>query len=172
MQSISFEGFLGRSLEIPADLHYDPEQNLWARQKEPGLVEVGFAEPLILSVGGIKDLEPLVEDGAEVGAGDMVMLAITAKIRYLYSPLGGKINFRPDLAGAIDRVVAAPYDTPLFSVDGADIQGSDLADVQGYAKVLGRSEGARNPGGHTGGVSPTCKAVYQGISGQRLTGQD
>lgn len=172
MQSINFEGFLGRSLKIPADLHYDSEQNLWARQKEPGLVEVGFAQPLILLVGGIKDLEPLVDDGAEVGAGDLVLLAITAKIRYLHSPLAGKVNFRPDLAGAIDRVAADPYDTPLFSLDGADIQGSDLADVGAYAKALGRSEGARNPGGHTGGVSPTCKAVYQGISGQRLTGQD
>lgn len=169
MHSINLEGFLGRTLEIPASLRYDPEQNLWVRQAESGVVEVGFCEPLILSVGGIKELEPLVDEGSLVQAGDMVLLAITAKIRYLHSPLSGTVSFNPHLAQAVEQVVANPYDTPLFSLARAHMAGSSLASAQDYVKVLSRSEGARNPGGHVGAVSPTCKGVYQGISGQRLS---
>jgi hypothetical protein len=41
-------------------------------------------------------------------------------------------------------------------------------DAQGYAECLKGTDGLKNPEGIKGGVSGICKAVYSGISGQKI----
>ncbi len=62
----------------------------------------------------------------------------------------------------------APYDTPLFFVESLNLEERHLSSAADYADFLRNSEGARNPKGLKGGVSPTCKAVYMGLGQQKL----
>jgi glycine cleavage system H lipoate-binding protein len=165
--SLRVNNFLGRDLSIPGSLLYDSEQGLWARW-EQGRWALGLTEPALLMAGGLRQAEPLAEPGQEVAPGDMVLLALTGKLKYLTSPLAGVVDYPADMAAAAAAAAADPYAAPLMFLAAPQDAGRALADAPAYAQAVALSEGARNPSGAVGGASPTCKAVYQGIGAQRL----
>ncbi|MBI5446622.1 MAG: hypothetical protein HY900_36065 [Deltaproteobacteria bacterium] len=162
--SIVVKGILGREFSIPEDRSYVPEEGLWVKERPDGRLAAGLTEPAVLLAGGIRDVEPLVEEGARVEAGQTVCLVLTGKLKYLSSPLAGTVAF----AGAGAETANAPYETPLFFLSTRPADRAPLADAAAYAAFLARSEGAKNPGGATGGGSATCKAVYGGLRSQTL----
>lgn len=161
--AVRIEKFLGKTLTLPEDRRYAPAEGLWVREAGDRL-EVGLAEPAVLMAGGIRQIESLVEDGERVAAGDTVCLALTAKLKYLASPVAGRVTF----PGAGTRVNEDPYGVPLFFVTPTDGPPEGLIDAAGYARALADSEGAHNPEGAKGGVSSICKALYWGIREQKL----
>lgn len=165
--SVTVEGFLGRTIEIPEDLLYDDREHLWLKKDSEGRWAVGLTEPAILMAGTIRQIELLVEDGQEVAEGETVVLALTAKLKYIACPLAGRLVYPADTEGIADKIGDRPYDTPMFFLE-SEAPTSRLLDAAGFGRALADSEGARNPGGHTGGVSPTCKAVYMGIRDQTI----
>jgi glycine cleavage system H lipoate-binding protein len=165
---VRIQNFLGREIVLPKDRSYDPEEGLWIQKQEDGRLAIGMTEPAVLMAGSIREMEFLVEDGIRVDAGEAVLLALTSKLKYLAVPFSGKLIFPEGASPLPARVNMKPYGTPLFYLIPEDDQVSGLVDAAGYAAVLRESEGSRNPGGHRGGVSPTCKAVYMGIGEQTL----
>ncbi len=168
MSQITVSNFLGRELLLPQDRLYDAEQGLWAQPGEGGNWALGLAEPAVLMAGGVRQVEPLVEEGETVAAGQLVVLVLTGKLKYVQAPLAGVISFPAELEQAAGRAAQDPYGTALFSIAAAKGDSGPLANAAVFAKALSDSDGSRNPSGATGAVSPTCKAVYQGIGGQRL----
>jgi len=165
------EKFLGQKVEIPEDRRYAPRQGLWAKQADQALV-FGFTQPALVLLGGLKDMEWLVEDKQVVGAGDPVIFAITGKILYLETPVAGTIHFNPAAKKDLRAVCENPYgDGWLFSIEPAgDIDHAlqALAPHEEYLDSLRGSEGFKNPEGLKGGVSGICKAVYSGIGSQKI----
>jgi glycine cleavage system H protein len=165
---IRVESFLGREIMIPEDRLYDTNEGLWMKEEDPDRVAVGITEPTLLMAGAVREVEMLVEDGSHVEAGDTVVLTLTSKLKYLEVPISGTVvhcQYGKDFAKEVEE---RPYQTPLFYIITDKEQMQRLATAAQYAESLRTSEGARNPGGHKGGVSPTCKAVYMGIGEQKL----
>jgi hypothetical protein len=161
--------FLGRTLEIPGDRLYLAGEGLWI--KEQGAEErlaVGLSEPALLMSGPVRQVEGLAEPGSRVRRGQEVMLALTAKIKYLVAPLEGVISFPPELEPLVEGLGRDPYGTPLFFLAGADTGRGGLCDAAGYARSLDDSDGSRNPTGAVGPGSSTCKAIYMGLAAQKL----
>lgn len=167
--AVIVERFIGKDLTIPEDRLYEIRDGLWAQEIEPGRWAVGLTEPILMVVGGVRDLADLVQDGSEVEAGENVVLALTSKIKYLESPLNGVITFAPELGTLDEQVGATPYDTPIFEVKAAGPPDERLVDAEVYAHHLRNSEGATNPEGHKGPGSATCKSVYWGLGQQKIT---
>ena len=161
--NLNVDNFLGRNLAIPPNLRYDPEQHLGAAW-DNGRWALGLSEPGLLMAGSLRQAEP----GQELAVGDMLLLALTAKLKYLTSPLAGVVDYPPDMPAAVSGAAQDPYAAPLMYLAAPQEAGSALADAPAYAVAVAQSEGARNPSGAVGGVSPTCKMVYQGIRDQRL----
>ncbi len=166
--STKIEGFLGRELLIPQDRRYDIVEGLWVKDHDVGLLAVGATEATLLMTGALREVENLVDDGAVVKSGDTVILALTSKLKYIATPVSGQIRFPENLSDLPERLAEDPYGTPLFFISEGPHEPANLTDAAGYAAVLRNSEGARNPSGSTGGVSPTCKAVYMGLGQQKL----
>jgi glycine cleavage system H lipoate-binding protein len=167
---VRFENFLGRELVLPSDLLYEPGEGLWIREEADGMLAIGLTEPTVLMGGTIRQVEFLVEDGSEVQQSETVILVLTSKLKYIGVPVSGTLVCASEPDSLPDKIVSDPYGTPLFRVrPQADYSGLFL-DASGYACALRDSDGARNPGGHKGGVSPTCKAVYMAIGEQNITG--
>lgn len=169
--TVQFENFLGRDIVIPDDRSYDPSEGLWIKEEE-GKLAIGITEPTAIMAGTIREVEFLIEDGSKVHAGDAVVLALTAKLKYIAAPIPGVLVFPSDLGNLTGKLVDDPYGTTLFHIVPQAGQISDFLDAAGYANALKDSDGARNPGGHTGGVSPTCKAVYMALGGQSIKKND
>ena len=163
---VTVKDFLGREITLPEDRSYLPEEGVWVKEGSDGSLLVGLTEPALLLMGGVRQVESLVEDTVVVTAGETVCLALTGKLKYIASPANGRITF----AHPGPELNQAPYGTALFSLTGTDTDLSRLADAAGYAEVLSSSEGARNPGGDKGGVSSICKALYWGIGQQEIEG--
>ncbi len=163
---IVVRAFMGRDLAIPEDRLYFPGEDLWVRDEGGGVHAVGLTEAGVLVTGGVRQVDLLVREGEAVEAGRTVCLALTAKVRYLASPLAGEVSFARPGPGINDD----PYGTPLFRVRARNPDLSRLVDAAGYAAVLADSEGARNPGGAKGPGSSICKALYWGIRQQKLEG--
>jgi len=161
---VTVKNFLGREITLPEDRVYLPEEGVWAKKETDGSLSVGLTEPAVLLMGGIRQVESLVEDAAVVTAGETVCLALTGKLKYIASPASGRITF----AHPGPEINENPYGVALFSLTGAEADLSQLTDAACYAEVLSTSEGARNPGGHKGGVSSICKALYWGIGQQEI----
>jgi len=166
---VRFENFLGRELVLPSDRLYDPTEGLWIRREEGGRFAVGMTEPTVLMGGTVREVELLVEDGSEVRQGETVVLVLTAKLKYIASPIAGTLVFPKDMGSLPEEIVRNPYGTALFHITSEKDEIGKFLDAEGYAKALRDSDGARNPGGHKGGVSPTCKAVYMAIGDQNIT---
>ncbi len=61
-----------------------------------------------------------------------------------------------------------PYKSILLYITPEKEPILKLVDATNYGAALKNSEGAHNPGGYKGGVSPTCKAVYMSLAEQKL----
>ncbi|MEW6350712.1 MAG: GcvH-related protein [Thermodesulfobacteriota bacterium] len=166
---VQFENFLGRELVLPDDRSYDPTEGVWLKQEAAGRLAIGLTEPTVLMGGTVRQVELLVEDGSEVTQGETVILVLTAKLKYLAAPISGTLVCPEDLSSVSEKIVEDPYGTALFYILPAKDEIGRFLDASGYATALKDSEGARNPGGHKGGVSPTCKAVYMAIAEQKIT---
>ena len=162
--SVTVKNFLGHEITLPEDRAYLPEEGVWVKEGTDGSLLVGLTEPALLLMGGIRQVESLVEDEAAVTAGETVCLALTGKLKYIASPASGRVTF----AHPGPNLNQDPYGVALFSLAGTDTDLSRFTDAAGYAEALGSSEGARNPEGHTGGVSSICKALYWGIGQQDI----
>jgi len=165
------EKFLGQCVDIPDHLHYDIKQGLWSRPVDDTLV-FGFTQPAIVLSGGIKDMDPLVEESHKVSRGQSILFVITGKILYLEAPVDGVIIFNKLVLGDPSGIAADPYDKGwLFLIKterSADQLLEFLASAEDYFQSLRNTEGFKNPEGLKGGVSGICKAVYTGIGGQKI----
>lgn len=162
------ENFLGRELVLPDDRLYDPAEGLWVKKESDGSCSIGLSEPAVLMAGTIREIEMLAENGSHVTAGDTVALALTAKLKYMATPLSGTLTYPAHTGNLPEEIAKDPYSAALYRIVPESGATEGLVDAGGYADGLRDSEGARNPGGHSGGVSPTCKAVYMGLRGQNL----
>jgi len=165
---VRVNNFLGRDLIIPEDRLYDPIEGLWVKQCEDGSLALGFTEPSVLMSGPVREVEPLLEGGTAVQAGETVILALTSKLKYVAVPVSGIASFHIFSSDTMQRLADDPYSVPLFFIVPCEKGLHGLADATQYADSLRNSEGGRNPHGRKGGVSPTCKAVYMGLSEQKL----
>jgi glycine cleavage system H lipoate-binding protein len=165
------EKFLGQRVEIPEDRKYYPKQGLWAKPEDDEMV-FGFTEPALVLAGGINDLDWLVGEEVLVKPGQDVVFAITGKILYIDSPLQGTIFFNPEVKQNLSLTREDSYGKGwLFRIKpdaGMADASQNLTDAQEYIECLKGSEGFKNPDGLKGGVSGICKAVYSGISGQKI----
>ncbi|MGD2269761.1 MAG: hypothetical protein PVI06_05125 [Desulfobacterales bacterium] len=165
------EKFLGKRVEIPADRNYHVKQGLWATSVDQKIV-FGLTEPALVLIGGINDLDWLVQEGQAVVEGEDVIFAITGKILYIHTPVKGYIHFNHNAKKNPALVVNDPYEAGwLFEITlDAPKQTllQSLADHHRYMESLRATEGFKNPEGLTGGVSGICKAVYSGIRDQKI----
>ena len=51
-----------------------------------------MTEPALVLMGGVKDLDWLVEEGQTVTIGESVVFAITGKILYIDAPVAGRVR--------------------------------------------------------------------------------
>ena len=165
------EKFLGKRVEVPQDRRYHVKQGLWAKKSDDAIV-FGFSQPALVLIGGIKDIDWLVEDGAEVMSGDSIVFAITGKILYIDAPIDGCIQYNETHQEEFTQISDDPYGHGwLFMIQP---QGSieevymSMSSPENYLKSLQATEGLKNPEGLKGGVSGICKAVYTGIGDQKL----
>lgn len=165
------EQFLGKRVEIPEKMRYQIKQGLWAQKKDMNIV-FGLAQPALVLMGGIKDIEALVNDGTIINPGDSVLFAITKKVLYIDSPLCGTITFNKNVQANPRQIGENPYgDGWLFMIQpqkNIDKSYLSLASPKEYIQSLSKTDGLKNPLGLKGGVSGMCKAVYSGIGDQRL----
>jgi hypothetical protein len=127
-----------------------------------------MTEPTVLMGGTVREIEILVENDSSVSGGETVVLALTSKLKYIASPVSGKLSCSPDMSSLPAKIIEDPYGTVIFYLTPEKDELDTLVDAAGYVDALKDSDGARNPGGHSGGVSPTCKAVYMGIREQNI----
>ena len=165
------EKFLGKRVEVPQDRRYHVKQGLWAKITDDAIV-FGFSQPALVLMGGIKDIDWLVEDGADVMSGDSIVFAITGKILYIDAPIDGLIRYNNTNQKELTLICDDPYGHGwLFMIQP---QGNieevymSMTSPENYLKSLQASEGLKNPEGLKGGVSGICKAVYTGIGDQKL----
>jgi glycine cleavage system H protein len=168
---VIIEKFLGQRVEIPEDRRYHLKQGLWAKAQGREFV-FGLTQPALVLAGGINDLDWLVENQASVTDGQDVVFAITGKILYISTPVGGVVFFNPQIKQNPALVTEDPYGKGwLFRLqpiaDRNHVRQS-LADAQTYIESLKGTEGFKNPEGLKGGVSGICKAVYSGIREQKF----
>jgi glycine cleavage system H lipoate-binding protein len=165
---VRVSNFLGRELDIPEDRLYDPIEGLWVKERDDGSLVLGVTEPSVLVSGPLREVEPLLEPGTTVQAGETVILALTSKLKYIAVPISGIVSFPTFSADTIRGLADNPYSVPLLFIIPREKSLRGLADATQYAVSLEDSEGSRNPQGLKGGVSPTCKAVYMGLGEQKL----
>lgn len=165
------EKFLGQPVEVPDHVRYQVKQGLWARKTGSGIV-FGLTQPALVLLGGIKDIEGLVDDGADVKSGDSIAFAITRKILYIDTPLDGTIRYNPGIAEKTIQIEKDPYGNGwLFQIlpqEDMDTAYNAFVPMEAYLESLRTTEGLKNPMGLKGGVSGMCKAVYSGINEQKL----
>ncbi|MFZ0613425.1 MAG: hypothetical protein WAM73_14395 [Desulfobacterales bacterium] len=165
------EKFLGKTVEVPEDRRYFPKQGLWGRQQDQGIV-FGLTQPALVLMGGIKDLDWLMEEGQMVRAGESVAFAITGKILYIDTPVAGAIHYNGIVKENPEWAGRDPYGEGwLFRIEPVgDINGALqlLVAAKTYLEALKNTEGFKNPEGIKGGVSGMCKAVYSGIGRQKI----
>jgi glycine cleavage system H lipoate-binding protein len=165
------EKFLGKRVEIPEDLRYQVKQGLWAQKQDMNIV-FGLTQPALVLMGGVKDIEALVNDGTIVNPGDSVLFAITKKILYIDVPVCGAIQYNKKIQENPAQIGENSYgDGWLFMIqpqDDIDKSYLSLASSKEYIQSLSKTEGLKNPLGLKGGVSGMCKAVYSGIGEQNL----
>jgi len=165
---VRFENFLGRELVLPKDRLYDPEEGLWIKREDGGRLAIGMTEPTLLMVGTVREIELLVEEGRKVSEGETVILVLTAKLKYIAAPISGTLSCPEDMGSLPEKIMDDPYGTTLFHITSEKDEMGKFLDASAYAGALRHSDGARNPGGHKGGVSPTCKAVYMALGEQKI----
>ena len=165
------ENFLGKRVEVPEALRYHVNQGLWAKKTDMNIV-FGLTQPALVLMGGVKDMEALVNDGTIVNPGDSVLFAITKKILYIDVPIGGAIQYNKKVQENPTQTGEDPYGKGwLFMIqpqDDIDKSYLSLASSKEYTQSLRKTDGLRNPLGWKGGVSGMCKAVYSGIGDQSL----
>ena len=163
--------FLGKTVEIPEDRHYCIKQGLWGRQEDRTIV-FGLTQPALVLMGGIKDVDWLLEEGQMVQAGESVVFAITGKILYIDTPVAGAVHFNKISGENAVQINADPYGQGwLFRIKpGGDIDTAyrSLVSAEAYLETLRNTEGFKNPEGIKGGVSGICKAVYSGTGQQKI----
>jgi glycine cleavage system H lipoate-binding protein len=165
------EKFLGQCVEILDNLHYDVKQGLWGKVVDDTIV-FGFTQPAIVLSGGIKDMDPLVDENQKVRRGQSILFVITGKILYLEAPIDGDIIFNKFVIEDPTMIAPSPYNRGwLFLIKtekSPDQLCEYLASAEDYIESLRGSEGFKNPEGLKGGVSGICKAVYTGIGSQKI----
>lgn len=163
--------FLGKTVEIPEDRHYCSKQGLWGKIEDQTIL-FGLTQPALVLMGGIKDIDWLLEDGQMVQADESVAFAITGKILYIDAPIAGELHYNKITAENPAQINSNPYGEGwLFMVQpGGDIDPAyqSLVSAEQYLEDLRSSEGFKNPAGIKGGVSGICKAVYSGIGQQKI----
>ena len=165
------EKFLGNRVELPEDRRYHIAQGLWAKLQDKTIV-FGMSEPALMLRGGVKDIDWLVPEGDTVQPGQSVVFAITGKIFYIEAPAGGAISFNEAVKADPSIVSADPYeDGWMFQVASPDADTTHMGfgTAEDYVARLKTSEGGMNPEGIKGGVSGMCKAVYGGITSQKIS---
>jgi len=165
------EKFLGQRVEIPDNRRYDVKQGLWGKRVDETIV-FGLTQPALILLGGVKDMDTLVQENQEVRRGQSILFVITGKILYLEAPVAGNIFFNKIVKEDPFSIARDPYEQGwLFLIKpegGSDQSYKSLAAPGTYIESLRCSEGFRNPEGLKGGVSGICKAVYTGIRDQKI----
>jgi glycine cleavage system H lipoate-binding protein len=165
------EKFLGQRVEIPEDRRYEAKQGLWGRRNDETIV-FGLTQPALVLLGGVKDIDWLVDENQVVRKGEAILFAITGKILYIEAPVAGSVQFNNLTRENTATIMSDPYHEGwLFLIQPhgeLDQAYQTLASPQDYLEKLHHSEGFKNPEGIKGGVSGICKAVYTGIGAQKI----
>lgn len=169
---IVIEKFLGQRVELPEQHRYDIKQGLWGRSVDQSIV-FGLTQAALVLLGGVKDIEFLVDENQVVRKGESILFAITGKILYLEAPVAGSVQFNKITRENSALITSDPYGEGwLFCIQphdgGLDQAYQTLSSAQDYLDKLRLSEGFKNPEGIKGGVSGICKAVYTGIGEQKI----
>ncbi|MBW1692608.1 MAG: hypothetical protein JRJ41_00320 [Deltaproteobacteria bacterium] len=114
----------------------------------------------------------MATEGQTMHRGEAVVFAITGKIAYIDTPIGGAIYFNDVVKANPELIQDDPYEngwmfkiTPRIPIEDAL---RSFIDYLGYIESLIGSERLKNPKGLKGGVSGICKAVYLGIREQKI----
>jgi hypothetical protein len=131
----------------------------------------GFTQPAIVLSGGIKDMDPLVEEPQ--GPQRAIHPFCHHRQNFISrSTRGWHIIFNKLVVGDPSGIAAIrTIKGWLFLIKtekSADQLLEFLASAEDYLQSLRNSEGFKNPEGLEGGVSGICKAVYTGIGGQKI----
>jgi glycine cleavage system H protein len=167
------EGFYGQTVEIAEDRRYDGVEELWAQERDGGVVRLGCTKVGILLMGGIESAEFFVEPGDELEVGEDLAFFETFKaVRYVVAPLAGEVLA---LNGAVVDDPELFDDDPYgdaWLVEMRPAPGQDLErlfrSATDYLAALERSEHCAEGSEvllEAKKGSPTCRAVYGGIRG-------
>lgn len=162
------EGFNGYQLEIPEDRYYLPVSELWVQVKEDRNTAIlGLTQAGVILTGDIVSLEYLVEEGQAVSDADVIAFAVTNKVKYIETPLAGKIlRLNRDLLDNPAFFKEDSYGSAwVFSLrlSGFIRLPDRFLNPASYQDRLLRSEACGNPKGLKGGASPTCRTIYSVI---------
>ena len=169
---LTIEGFNGHRIEIPEDRYFLLGPELWIQPQEDGKILLhGLTQAGLILSGGVISLEYLVEEGQVVSSGATVAFAVTNKVKYIETPLPGKIlNLNSFLIDNPQLFQEDPYGRAwLFSLqlsNPIDLSDYFLNPMYYQERLLG-SEACGNPKGLKGGASPTCRTIYSGIRSQK-----
>lgn len=170
------EGFNGQRIEIPEDRYFLPGPELWIQPQDGGKILLhGLTQAGLILSGGVISLEYLVEEGQVVSSGETVAFAVTNKVKYIETPLPGRIlNLNSLLTDNPRLFQEDPYGRAwIFSLqlpNPIDLS-AHLLNPMSYRDRLLQSEACGNPRGLKGGASPTCRTIYSGIRSQKEDGK-
>jgi glycine cleavage system H lipoate-binding protein len=118
---LELEDFYGRTVNLPEDLLYYKEQELWLKPwTEPQTWAFGFTEAGVAMISGFTYLEYIVAIGDTVRERSPLLAVDTYKVSFeLYCPLSGKVAYlNQELEGEGVKVIDDnPYDYVLFALE-------------------------------------------------------
>lgn len=169
---LTIEGFNGLRIEIPEDRYYLPGPELWTRTQNGSKELVfGLTQAGVILAGGVVSLEYLVEEGQAVSSGDAVAFAVTNKVKYIETPLAGRILHLNEAVLENPLIFQEdPYGKAwIFSLQLPDPVNLStyFLDAVSYQQRLLHSEACGNPKGLKGGASPTCRTIYSSLRSQK-----
>lgn len=165
--------FMGTNLELDDGLMYYAPMDYWVKLDE-GEREIifGLTPAASLKEGGYRAVEFTVQEGDQIKAGEVVAVAVTAKIKYLETPAGGIIV---ELNRLFEHHIAACFKQAgtgwlaRIRMDDLKEMLPSLLDLSRYIESLRAYEGQCAPPGIKAAGSPTCRSVYDSIRKQKET---
>ncbi len=157
------EGFYGRELDLPDDLHYQLDQHMWLKGTAEG-VELGFTQAGIILVSGVVFLDFIAEEGQELEAGDPLLALEAYKAMFQVTcPLAGRVlRLNQEVAEEnATRLDKEYYQLPVALVEPARPRdwSQDFLSATAYAEALEQGAGDHcGAGARAARSDPTRKA--------------
>ena len=163
---VSFS-FRGTELELDDQLFYYAAMDYWvAFDRGKKEIFFGLTPAAPVKEGGFRHLEFTIKEGDKVKAGEIIAVAVTAKIKYLETPASGTVvKLNRELEQNMVECFAKMDLSWLAQIHIENLEETLplLVDCAAYYKILKSSEGYFLPPGIKGAGSPTCRSVYESI---------